>query len=215
VTASVDREEWNRRYAGRELLWTAQPNRFLVAEAADLTPGRALDLACGEGRNAVWLAEHRWQVDGVDFSDVALAKARELAAVRGVEIAWTQADLIEYRPERGRYDLVLLFYLQLPAPERRRIVRAAADAVAPGGRLLLVAHDSSNLEHGHGGPQDPAVLYTAADAAADLDGSGLEIERAELVERPVKTPDGDRTALDALLRATRPTRTQNQEGEET
>jgi SAM-dependent methyltransferase len=215
VTASVDREEWNRRYAGRELLWTTQANRFLVAHAADLTPGRALDLACGEGRNAVWLAERGWQVDGVDFSDVALTKARELAAARGVEIAWTQADLLEYQPEQERYDLVLVFYLQLPAPERRRIIRAAADAVAAGGMLLLVAHDSSNLEHGHGGPQDPAVLYTAGDVAADLDGSGLEIERAELVERPVETAAGERTALDALLRATRPTRTQNQESEET
>jgi SAM-dependent methyltransferase len=211
----VDREEWNRRYAGRELLWTAQPNRFLVAEAAELLPGRALDLACGEGRNAVWLAEHGWQVDGVDFSDVALTKAGELAAARGVEINWTKADLLEYRPERGRYDLVLLLYLQLPPPERRRIVPAAADAVAAGGRLLLVAHDSSNLEHGHGGPRDPAVLYTAADVAADLDGSGLDIERAEVVERLIDTPDGERTALDALLRATRPTRTQNQESEET
>jgi SAM-dependent methyltransferase len=203
VTTSADREEWNRRYAGSELLWTAQPNRVLVAETADLTPGRALDLACGEGRNAVWLAEQGWQVAGVDFSDVALAKARELAAARGVGIDWTQADLLDYRPERGAHDLVLLFYLQLPEPQRRPIIRAAADAVAAGGRLLLVAHDSSNLERGHGGPKDAAVLYTAADVVCDLDGSGLEIERAELVQRPVETPDGERTALDALVRARR------------
>jgi SAM-dependent methyltransferase len=203
VTAPVDREEWNRRYAGSELVWTARPNRFLVAEAGDLPPGRALDLACGEGRNAVWLAEQGWQVTGVDFSGVALEKARELAAARGVEAAWVEADLLAYRPERRGYDLVLLFYLQLPAPQRGLILRAAADAVATGGTLLLVAHDSSNLEHGHGGPGDPAVLYTAADVVADLDGSGLEIDRAELVERPVATADGERTALDALVRARR------------
>jgi SAM-dependent methyltransferase len=203
VSAPVGREEWNRRYAGSELLWTAQPNRFLVAETGDLAPGRALDLACGEGRNAVWLAEQGWQVLGVDFSDVALAKARELAAARGTEVEWTQADLLEHRPEQRAYDLVLLFYLQLPEAERRRIVRAAADALAPGGTLLLVAHESSNLEHGYGGPKDAGVLYTAADVVRDLDGSGLEIERAELVRRPVETPEGERTALDALVRARR------------
>jgi 2-polyprenyl-3-methyl-5-hydroxy-6-metoxy-1,4-benzoquinol methylase len=178
VTTPVGREEWNRRYAATELLWTARPNRFLVAEAGDLRPCRALDLACGEGRNAVWLAEQSWRVTGVDFSDVALAKARNLAAARGVEVDWVQADLLAYRPGQRAYDLVLLFYLQLPAAQRREVVRAAAEAVAPGGTLLLVAHDSRNLEHGHGGPKEASVLYTAADGAV--------------------------TALDALVRARRP-----------
>ena len=199
----MGREEWNRRYARNELIWTAQPNRFLVAETAGLPPGRALDIACGEGRNAVWLAEQGWRVTGVDFSDTALDKAHRLAGARGVEAEWEQADLLEYRPEARAYDLVILFYLQLPETERRPVVRAAAEAVAPGGTLLLVAHDSSNLEHGHGGPQHPAVLYTAAAVAADLDGTGLEIERAEVVERPVETPEGERTALDALVSARR------------
>ena len=81
-----------------ELLWTAQPNRFLVAKSSDLSPGRALDVACGEGRNAVWLAEQGWQVTGVDFSEVALEKARRLAELRGVEAEWVQADLLDYRP---------------------------------------------------------------------------------------------------------------------
>lgn len=196
-------EEWNRKYAGTELLWTAQPNRFLVAEAVGLTPGRALDLACGEGRNAVWLAEQGWHVAGVDFSEVALRKARELAAARGVEAEWVHADLRGFRPEQRAHDLVIAFYLQVPEAERRQLLRAAADAVAAGGTLLVVAHDSSNLEHGHGGPSEPLVLYTAGDVVADLDGSGLEIERAERVERPVGTPDGERTALDALVRARR------------
>ena len=199
----MDREEWDRRYAGSELLWTAQANRFLVEESGDLSPGRALDVACGEGRNAVWLAERGWRVTGVDFSEVALEKARGLAEMRDVKAEWVQADLLEYRPAPRAFDLVIVFYLQVPAAERRGILRAAADAVAAGGRLLLVAHDSSNLEHGHGGPQNPTVLYTAADVVADLDNSGLEIERAELVGRPVETPDGERTALDALVRARR------------
>jgi 2-polyprenyl-3-methyl-5-hydroxy-6-metoxy-1,4-benzoquinol methylase len=200
----VDREEWNRRYAGRELLWTATPNRFLVAETARLTPGRALDLACGEGRNAVWLAEQGWTVTGVDFSDVALAKARRLAARGGVDVRWVSADLRDHHPESHLYDLVLLFYLQVPAAERRPIVRAAADGVAPGGTLLLVAHDLSNLADGHGGPQEPAVLYSADDVAADLACTGLRIERAERVERRVPGTDGEHVALDALVRARRP-----------
>ena len=116
---------------------------------------------------------------------------------------WVQADLLDYRPAPRSFDLVIVFYLQVPPAERREILRAAADAVAVGGRLLLVAHDTSNLEHGHGGPQNPVVLYTAADVVADLDDTGLEIERAELVGRPVETPDGERTALDALVRARR------------
>ncbi len=199
----MSREEWDRRYTGSELLWTAQPNRFLVDKSSDLSPGRALDVACGEGRNAVWLAEQGWQVTGVDFSEVALEKASERAELRDVKAEWVLADLLDYRPAPRAFELVIVFYLQVPPAERREILRAAADAVAVGGRLLLVAHDSSNLEHGHGGPQNPVVLYTAADVVADLDDTGLEIERAELVGRPVETPDGERTALDALVRARR------------
>jgi SAM-dependent methyltransferase len=207
MTTSVGSEDWNRRYAGSDLLWTAQANRFLVAEAVGLPPGRALDVACGEGRNAVWLAEQGWQVTGVDFSDVALAKARLLAEARGVEAhaEWVHADLLAYRPVPDSLDLVIAFYLQLAESDRRAALRNAAEGLAPGGTFLLVAHDSSNREHGYGGPQHPAVLYTAADAAGDLDGLGLELERAEVVERPVETPDGERIALDALFRARRPT----------
>lgn len=197
----MNSEQWDRRYAGSELLWTAQPNRFLVAEVLGLRPGRALDLACGEGRNTVWLAEQGWRVTGVDFSGVALAKARSLAEARRVDPEWLQANLVEHEPERGAYDLAIVLYLQVPAAERRTILRRAAAALAPGGVLLVVAHDSSNLEHGWGGPQDPAVLYTAAHVIADLDGEGLEIERAETVGRPVETPDGEKTALDLLVRA--------------
>jgi 2-polyprenyl-3-methyl-5-hydroxy-6-metoxy-1,4-benzoquinol methylase len=195
--------EWDSRYAGRELLWTATPNRFLVAEVADLPAGRALDLATGEGRNAVWLAEQGWRVTGVDFSHVGLEKAEKLAHTRGVDVEWVAADLVAYRPERGAFDLVIAFYLQVPQTDRQPILRAAAEAVAGGGTLLLVAHDRSNLEHGYGGPPDPAVLYTPEDVVRDLEGSGLEIERAEVVGRPVETPDGERHALDALVRASR------------
>lgn len=198
----MEREDWNRRYAGHELVWTGEPNRFLVAEVTELRPGRALDLACGEGRNAVWLAAQGWQVTAVDFSDVALEKARLLADERGVDAHWVTTDLLDYRPAPQAFDLVIVFYLQMPKAQRRAVLRAAGEAVAPGGTFLLVAHDSANLEHGYGGPTEPAVLYTARDVVTDLD--GLQVERAERVERPVQTPDGERIALDALVRASRP-----------
>jgi len=200
----MDSEAWDRRYAGRALLWTSQANRFLVQEVDGLAPGRALDLACGEGRNAVWLAERGWEVTGVDFSEVGLKKARDLADARGVHGEWIAADLLDYQPEPEGFQLVIVFYLQVPASERTPILRTAADAVAPAGRFLLVGHDSANIAKGHGGPQDPAVLYTAEDVGRDLEGTALRIERAERVERPVQTPEGERIALDALVRACRP-----------
>jgi SAM-dependent methyltransferase len=195
--------DWDERYAGSALLWTAEPNRFLVAEAGGLEPGRALDLACGEGRNAIWLAERGWRITGVDFSGVAIDKAQQLAASRGVDGEWLAADLRDYEPPARAFDLVLVFYLHVVAGVRSPILRAAAQAVDDGGTFLLVGHDSANLADGYGGPHDPRVLYTAADVVADLDGCGLDVERAERVERPVETPEGPRSALDALVRLTR------------
>jgi SAM-dependent methyltransferase len=194
----VQREDWNRRHGEAGLLFGAEPNRFLVAEVEGLAPGRALDVACGSGRNAVWLAARGWQVTGVDFSGVALEQARGLAAERGVDVEWVEADVLEWQPPEGVFDLVAVLYLQVPAGERRAALARAATALAPGGTLLVVGHHSENLEHGFGGPKDPRVLYSAEDAAADLD--GLEIEKAEAVLRPVQD---ERDAIDALVRARR------------
>ena len=197
------REDWNERYAQKELVWTAEPNRRFAAEVEGLEPGRALDLACGEGRNAVWLAERGWRVTGVDFADVALAKARRLAAARGVEVEWVDADVRVWEPPAGAFDLVVLLYLQLPAHERRAVHGRAAAAVARGGTLLVVAHHATNPAEGYGGPKDPAVLFTEDDVAAEV--PGLEVVRAERVRRPVATPDGgEEVALDVLVRAVRP-----------
>jgi SAM-dependent methyltransferase len=203
MCATMDSGHWDKRYAEKGFVWTSQPNRFLVAEAERLAPGRALDVACGEGRNAVWLAEGGWQVTGVDFSAVGLEKTRALARSRGVSVRCVAADLRQFTPEPSAYDLVLVFYLQVPAVERTAIVRTVAEAVAADGLFLLVGHDSSNLEHGHGGPRDPAVLYAPDDVAADLTATGLAVERAETVQRPVDTSDGPRVALDAFVRARR------------
>lgn len=198
----MDAQGWNRRYATSELIWTAEPNRFLVEEVADLDPGRALDLGAGEGRNAVWLALHGWDVTAVDFSDVGLSKARQLADAAGVTVDLVCADATA--PIQDRYDLVVVLYLHLPAHQRRAAYRNAASAVAPGGTLLILGHDLTNLTDGIGGPQDPAVLFTPDDVTADLDGTGVGVERAERVQRTVATDDGPRVAIDALVRARRP-----------
>jgi len=201
VRAGFAREDWNSRYAQKELLWTAEPNRRLAVEAGGLEPGRALDVACGEGRNAVWLAERGWQVTAVDFSDVALGKGARLAETRGVEVDWVVADILEYAPDPGAFDLVVVLYLQLPHEQFVRALRHAADAVAPGGTLFVLGHDTTNLVDGYGGPKDAAVLFTPEEVTDALE--GLVVERAEKVERTVALDNGEATAIDALVRAAR------------
>ena len=174
---------------------------FSSPKSKDVAPGRALDLACGEGRNAVWLAEHGWTVTGVDFAAVGIEKARRLAAARGVTAQWEVADVTEYEPT-DKFDLVIVMYLHLPESARRVAFRHTVDAVAPGGTLLIVGHDATNPTNGWGGPQDPAVLYGPDDVTADLD--ALEIAKATRVERPIPTPEREKTAIDVLVRATRP-----------
>src|SRR5689334_5266073 len=112
----MDAAAWDERYAAADLVWSAEPNRFVAEELADLPPGRALDLATGEGRNAIWLARRGWDVTGVDFSQVALDKGRRLAG--DTVVRWVCADATRWE-EPASYDLVLLAYLQLPAEGRR------------------------------------------------------------------------------------------------
>ena len=200
----MDADEWDRRYSTSDLVWTADPNRFLVEEAAWLAPGRALDLGAGEGRNAVWPATQGWQVVAVDFSAVGLRKAADLASRAGVEIDVVVADAADELPG-PEFDLVVLLYLHLPPEQRQLVHRNAAAALAPGGTLLVVGHDTTNLTDGVGGPQDPSVLFDPEDVTADLDGTGVGIVRAERVLRSVPTDDVTRTVIDALVRARRPT----------
>ena len=205
----MDAAAWNQRYDTDELVWTGEPNRFLPPEVASLAPGRALDLACGEGRNAVWLATQGWEVTGVDFSSVGLAKAASLAAANDTHGVWIEADATSWSPPTEGFDLVIVFYLQLPAPQRRAALRTAVASLAIGGTFLLVAHDLLNLTEGHGGPQSADVLTTAEDVLDDLTAAEVELgcelvtERAGRVDRPVRTPDGDRNAIDTLVRVRR------------
>ena len=200
----MDPAEWDARYAASELVWSAEPNRFVAAETADLPPGRALDLAAGEARNAIWLAENGWAATAVDFSRVALQKAAHLAAARGVALEVVEADVTAYEPERGAYDLVLVAYLQTPPSDRAAWLGHAVDALAPGGTLLIVGHDRSNLDGGYGGPQDAVLLTTPEELTDELTAHGdLEVDKAERVERFVETSDGPRVAIDHVVRARR------------
>jgi SAM-dependent methyltransferase len=201
----INSSQWDERYGSADLVWSATPNRWVEQLTADLPVGRALDLAGGEGRNALWLADRGWQAIVVDLSEVALDRVRGLAAKRfganDQRVSTLRADVRTYQPPPGSFDLVLLVYLHVPADDRRTVVRSAASAVAPGGRLLVVAHDSKNLEGGFGGPQDARLLYTAEDVAADLVGTSLAIERSEAVVRTVVIDGGPRDAIDAVLMA--------------
>ena len=203
----MDRQQWDERYAGAQFEWSMHPNQFAAAELAGLTPGRALDLAAGEGRNSVWLAERGWSVTAVDFSRVGLEKGRKLSAARGVgdsQVDWVVADLSEYQPAREAFELVLIAYLQVTAALRARVLAGAAAALVPGGTLLVIGHDLANLTEGVGGPQTPDVLYTPEAITAEL--PGLRIVRAERVRRTVERDGGQATAVDTLVCAERPAR---------
>lgn len=201
----MDRATWNERYAGDEMVWSVEPNRFVAEALAGPAPagGRAIDIAAGEGRNAIWLAEQGWQTTALDYAEVALAKAAKLAAARGVALRTVVADATIWEPEPGSFELVLIAYLQLPLEQYRMVLDRAVRAVAPGGRLFIVAHDRSNLDGGWGGPKDAAVLRTPEEVAAALRELGLTVRRAETVTRTVATDDGDRVAIDHVVDASR------------
>ncbi|HVS04862.1 MAG TPA: methyltransferase domain-containing protein [Candidatus Dormibacteraeota bacterium] len=198
----MEAQDWDERYRGATLLWTERPNQFLVEEISGLEPGRALDLGTGEGRNAVWLAEQGWQVTAVDFSRVALDRGAAIAQRSGVDVEWVHADLTQYRPAVAAFDLVVILYLHLPPAARRGVLDQAAGALRPGGRLLIVGHDLENRAAGHGGPQDPSVLYAPDRIASEL--PGLTMARAQTVKRHVQTIDGVAAAFDTLVLAVRP-----------
>jgi SAM-dependent methyltransferase len=187
----MEREDWNRRWEERSHHCHDDPVGVLADEVGDLQPGRALDLGCGAGRAALWLAEHGWRVTGVDYSEVALQLARE----RRPDLDWVLADVREYEPEHAAFDLVLVLYVHLPSAERRALLARATAALAPGGTLLVLGHDVDNIGTGAPGPSDPDVLYTPDGVAREL--AGLEIAKAERLTRPA----GDAEAVDTLVTA--------------
>jgi SAM-dependent methyltransferase len=197
------RNYWNERYAGQELVWGERPNRFVAEALAGLEPrGRALDLACGEGRNALWLAELGWQATGVDFSGVALERARVLARRRNLDVELVEADVTRWEPPAKAFALVIIAYLHLPPAERRLVWPRAVRALSPGGLFFLIGHALRNLTEGVGGPQDPELLWKPGVLAAELGAEGLAVDVAEEVARPVE--GAERDALDVRVIARLP-----------
>jgi len=189
---------WEERYAGRQV-WSGKVNAAMAAVVAELPVGRALELGCGEGGDALWLAEKGWQVTAVDISSTAIERGRAMAAERGLaeRIEWVAADLAEWAPT-GAFDLVTASFLQSPLElQRVEILRKAADAVAPGGHLLLVSHAAappwaSGLQHGHAAFPQPATEL----ALLGLPAVGWQIVVAEVRRRAATGPDGTPAELD-------------------
>ncbi|MCM6777240.1 class I SAM-dependent methyltransferase [Nocardia sp. CDC159] len=219
----MDAAEWDERYARSELVWGAPPNATVVEHVYGLerrvplqpdAPGaeppalpRALDLACGEGRNALWLATHGWQVRAVDFSQVAIDKGRTVGSrlSRSVRarIEWQCADVTDLAAAGvdGPFELILMVFLHLPDGQRRAVLAQAAERLSPGGTLLVLGHDSRNLTEGCGGPQDASILFTPDDVVRDLAAAGDHV-RVRVADRVLRATEGG-DAIDALVVATR------------
>ncbi|PPB48975.1 SAM-dependent methyltransferase [Arthrobacter pityocampae] len=208
MSAEYTQEFWDDRYRQHAArIWSGNPNRQLVAAAEDLPPGRALDVGCGEGADAVWLAARGWTVLGIDVSEVALSRARAHAGEYEGTIAdrlrWRQVDLLASPELPGGQDLVSVQFMHLPDPDRSRIFRQLAALVGVGGTLLIVGHDPSDRHAGVGRPPHAEVFYTPEQLAALLDDS-WDIRACESRPRTQRTADGhDVPIRDAVLQAVR------------
>ena len=191
----MDAQAWDDRYAERQQ-WSGDPNVLVAELLAGLPPGTAVALAAGEGRHALWLAGLGWRVTAVDFSAAGLARGR---ARPGAErVTWLAADVLDWPGPGEPVDLVLVAYLHLPPPDLEDLLARAVGWLRPGGRLLVLGHDVDNVEHGVGGPQEPAILHSEARFASVA--ALLEVDR--LAQVPRETPAG--TALDTVLWGRRP-----------
>lgn len=196
----MDQQFWDARYSTRDRLFSGNPNGVLVAEAGDLPPGQALDVGCGEGADALWLARRGWQVTAVDISRVALARAAEAGADLGDRISWQHGDPTTTPPPAGAFDLVSLQYFPLPHEPGHTAVRGLLAAVAPGGTLLVASHDIAEVPPDSG--FDPAGYYQPADIAALL-GEDWEVLVDETRPRTAPPPPGTQHTRDTVLRARR------------
>ncbi|MDQ6650532.1 MAG: class I SAM-dependent methyltransferase [Actinomycetota bacterium] len=179
--------EWDRRYSDRERLWSGRPNGALVTEVAGLAPGRVLDVGCGEGADAVWLATVGWDVTALEVSGVALERAAGHARDAGVTVRWVHAELAEADLPPASFDLVSAQYPALLRTSDAAAERALLAAVAPGGVLLLVHHAGMDSQHAHDGDFDPADYVWPAMVAAVLDDTWVvELDQ----QRPRQVPDG-------------------------
>ncbi|MHB8450987.1 MAG: class I SAM-dependent methyltransferase [Mycobacteriales bacterium] len=193
--------EWDRRYADRERMWSGKPNGALVAEVADLTPGRVLDVGCGEGADAIWLASLGWDVTALDVSAVALKRAAGHARDAGHAIRWVHAGIAEAMLPPASFDLVSAQYPALLRTPDATAERALLAAVAPGGVLLIVHHAGMDTQQAHDSGFDPADYVWPSMVAALLNDE-WEVELDE--QRPRIAPDsgaGAHHTDDLVLRA--------------
>ncbi|MCD0447444.1 methyltransferase domain-containing protein [Glycomyces sp. A-F 0318] len=198
----MDAHDWDERYRSRERLFSGNPNGVLVAEVADLPPGRALDLGCGEGADAIWLARRGWRVTGIDLSAVALERAAAAGADLADRLTWTRGDLAATAPEQGAFDLVSAQYLPLPKAPGDAALRGLLGAVAPGGTLLFAGHALNGLGHLRGEGVDPTAFYQPAEIARALDRDWfVEVDETRLRSAPA--PAGTHHTHDTVLRARR------------
>ncbi len=198
------RSSWEERYGGADAIWSGNPNPQLVAEVAGLAVGRALDVGCGEGADALWLARAGWQVTGVDVAAAALARARAQADREGVDVDWQRVDLAQWDTGVEEFDLVTAQYFHWPPAPRAALFTRLARAVRPGGTLLVVGHEFP----------DPALLpdpaladtfYTPHEVAALLDPALWDVVVAQSRPRTRAHPHSGEhmTIYDAVLRARR------------
>ena len=205
MTEMFTQEFWDERYRSRSQLWSGKPNRHLVIHVSELGGGTALDVGCGEGADAIWLAGRGWQVTALDVSTVALERGAAHAAEAGADIArridWLHEDLLTWKgPEPDSYDLVSAQFMHLPKGHRESLFRRLAASVSPGGILLIVGHHPSDLQPDV--PREMAALrFTATEVAALLDPHEWEIIVNASVERSIIGPRGH--TLDAVLQARR------------
>lgn len=200
----MDSRDWDAHYDEHDHGWGVEPNRFVREQCQRLPVGDAVDLACGEGRNALWLARLGWRVTGIDFSTVAVARASQRAAegprLVAVRLRWQVADVTTLPLRAASFDLAVISYLHLPPAKRDPLLTRVAVGLRPGGHVVLVGHDARNLAEGVSGPRDPALLYEPGHLRRLLSSEcGLTVEVARTAERP--TPDG--VALDTVVRARR------------
>lgn len=195
---------WDARYQGDDFVYGTAPNDFLRSQITHLPAGKVLCLAEGEGRNAVFLAEHGFTVTAVDMSSVGLEKARRLAEQRGVAIDTVVADLADFRLERDAWDGIVSIFAHMPPPARRHLHREVVSGLRPGGVFVLEAYRPEQLEYGTGGPPTAELMMSLDDLRVEL--AGLEIDFAVETTRDVNegTLHHGRGAV-VQIRASKPT----------
>ena len=189
AAAVFEPTSWDERYSGDEKVWSGNPNPQLVAEVAELTPGTALDVGCGEGGDVIWLAHHGWRVTGADFSANGLARAARHAEEAGVadRTDWWQVDARTFAADGRSYDLVTTHFLHLPDGGMVEATSRLSEAVAPGGHLLIVGHAPSEA-FAHFSASQRSAMFLAEDL---LPGLPADFEAVVVEQRPrTMTRDG-------------------------